>query len=808
MPYRIGFVGTGATPDDPDEEGYAMAYRHAAAYDRIDDCELVACADIVRENAEQFSERFDVPGVFEDYETMLAEAEPDVVSVCVPPAVHADIVEGCAEYGDLEAVHCEKPMATTWRACQEMCEACEDAGIKLTFNHQRRTGPIYRRAKQLLDDGGIGDLERIEWSAKNLYDAGTHMFDLSAFYADQSPVEWVLAGLDYSEENRQFGTHNENQAVAQWQYESGVYGTATTGRSSDATGARLRLVGSEGTIEVAPDDGPPLRLRNGRTLGWKTIDVGETQWGNRSYVTYPGYVRWGLEAAAEQLGERLPVGPSGGGYPSHIDRAIESVVDAVREDEESELAWRNAIQATEVIFAAWESVRRRERVEPPLEIDDNPLEAMVEEGQLPVGAAESSPPTAAPTHGTDGGTVRSSGDANGSASGVSDEAGDLGDPPEFRHERIDADPPSGRLFLCLPTDLTGNGRPDLVVGGLGANPIEAPLPGVSFDRHTPAGSIVKKLGLETDLFWYENPGWERHAVTGDSALRLLGGTVVDFDGSGRTDLAVGQGYGQSAIYWFERPEDPRDEWTRRVVRSDYAKYHDLAFGDVDDDGEPELAGLSQGGDAVFYYDVPDDPYDTPWPDETLHVVDEGVSLEGLEIVDVDGDGDTEIVAGPNVYHRVDADTWEREPIVTGWDWTRTAVADLDGDGDLEVVLSEGDSPALGDDLGRVSWFDPPDWEEHRLHDGLHNPHTVEVADFDGNGHPDVYVAEMGIGGHDDASHLLFRNRGGGEFVEHVVDRGTPTHEARAVDLTGNGRPDVVGKSYQPDPHVDVWYNEG
>lgn len=287
---------------------------------------------------------------------------------------------------------------------------------------------------------------------------------------------------------------------------------------------------------------------------------------------------------------------------------------------------------------------------------------------------------------------------------------------------------------------------------------------------------------------------------------MLGGTIADLDGSGTEDLVIGQGYGQSDIYLFERPADPRETWPHHRIRSDFEKYHDLGFGDVDGDGEPELVGVSQGSETVFYYDVPDDPRQTPWPDGTKHVVDSDVSLEGIEVLDIDGDGDNEIIAGPHIYHR-QGKTWNREVIVPGWDMTRLAVADLDGDGELEVVLTEGDSPTFGTGPGRVAWFDPPDWEQNILRDDLFNPHSLQIADFAGTGQPDIYVAEMGLGANENAKHLLFRNHGSGEFTEHVIASGIPTHEAKAVDLTGNERPDIVGKSYEGDTHVDVWFNE-
>ena len=382
MADRIALIGTGADPESPDSDGFAMAYRHTAGYRRIDGCELVGCADIVRENAEAFAEAHGIGpgGVFEDYEAMLREVEPDVVSVCVPPAAHAEIVAGCAATGVPAAIHCEKPMATTWGDCRRMVDACDDAGIRLTFNHQRRVGPIFRKAKSILDEGTIGELRRIECSAKNLFDDGTHLFDLSTLYTDAEPVEWLLAGLDYREENRWFGVHNENQAIAQWRYTNDVFGLIVTGRSSDAFEPRIALSGSDGRIEVGASGRSPLRYRSSDTSGWTDVDTDDDIWGNPR-LSKP---RKGLNI----LARRAPIVPDdlfAVDRPTHVDVAIAEVIRTLRADRESELRAEVALQGTELIFAAYESVRSRGRVDLPLEIDDNPLEAMVEEGLLAVG---------------------------------------------------------------------------------------------------------------------------------------------------------------------------------------------------------------------------------------------------------------------------------------------------------------------------------------------------------------------------------------------------------------------------------------
>jgi sugar phosphate isomerase/epimerase len=381
----------------------------------------------------------------------------------------------------------------------------------------------------------------------------------------------------------------------------------------------------------------------------------------------------------------------------------------------------------------------------------------------------------------------------------------------FRHERIDDDAPARRMSFCLTTDLTGNGREDVVVGALGDD-WTVTIPGLGKRVNLLGLPVVSDLvdRLEPNLFWYENPGWERHEV-GYAHDLSVGGALGDLTGNGRVDLVTGQNLG-TELYWFEQPSDPTAQWTRRLVTDDFRKYHDVAIADVDNDGEDEVVVLSQKSATVFYYDVPEDPAQEPWPTDHRHVIADDLDVEGVSVVDIDGDGDNELLAGPNVF-RKDETTggWVHESIAEGWEWTRLAVADLDDDGDLEVVITEGDLPYQGDRMGRLGIFDPPNWEETVLRDDLSNPHTLQVADFDGDGRPDIYVAEMGLELKDnpgfDPEQILFRNLGDGEFESTTIDRGVPTHEAKAVDIDNDGDVDIVGKSYDPTRHVDVWYNE-
>lgn len=370
MTYRIGFIGTG----DPDGDGYAMAYRHAAGYERLDSCDITACADVVPENATRFAEEHGISErhVYAGHEEMLASADLDVVSVCVPPVAHADLVVDAAERGELQAIHCEKPMANTWGDARQMAAVCERTGTRLTINHQLRFAGPYQTVKRLVEEGVIGDLTRIELYAEDLYDKGTHAFDLANYYNDSGAVDWVLAQVDYTEENKMFGVHSENQGIAQWRYDNGVYGLAATGRASEFLDARFRLHGTNGVIELA-SDGEVSYQRDGKSV--TTVDTGV----DGPYEPHPRLVRRGLVRASRKVSPRVADRLA---VQNYTERAIEAVISTLGRDEMCGLEARYALEADELIFASWESSRRRGRVDLPLGVDDNPLESMVESGEL------------------------------------------------------------------------------------------------------------------------------------------------------------------------------------------------------------------------------------------------------------------------------------------------------------------------------------------------------------------------------------------------------------------------------------------
>ena len=369
-PFKVGIIGCGRPWRSEGATGFGQGHVHAAGYEASPDCEIVAAADIVQDNLDFFCEQHNVPHGYLDYKAMLAECDLDIVSVCLWPHLHAPVVIDAAQAvgpsgHHLRAIYAEKPMAPTWGEAQRMAAACEENGVVLAFNHQRRFGKPFRKAKELLDGGAIGELQRLEAFTSNLYDWGTHWFDMLFFYNDEDPVEWVIGQIDARGGHPIFGAMVEGQGLSFWKWRNGVYGLMATGskivRPDKGQEAKEplcgnRLIGADGVIEVGVQDGPEIRMRS--------VDTG---------------YRW------QEIDTRIPMRGGGIHGNEHVIDAIQDLADALKAGREPELSARKALQATELIFATYESSRKRGRVDLPLQIEDSPFLSMLESGEMSVG---------------------------------------------------------------------------------------------------------------------------------------------------------------------------------------------------------------------------------------------------------------------------------------------------------------------------------------------------------------------------------------------------------------------------------------
>jgi predicted dehydrogenase len=335
--FRVGIIGCGRPWKSQGASGFGMGNFHAHGYTASADATIIALADINLENARAFQAVHGGERIYTDYQEMLAREQLDIVSICTWPQHHAPMVIAAAEAG-VKAIHCEKPMAPSYAEALRMVDVCQAHSTQLTFNHQRRFATPFHVARDLLRSGAVGQLQRLEGICRDLFDWGTHWFDMFGFYNEEAAVSWVIGQVDWRGGATVFGVPLEGQGISLFSYENGVQGLLLTGYGTERK-LSTRLVGSDGVIEVTLGT-TSIRLRGKGDAGWRDVQV--------------------VREANENLSEL-------------VGRGVLDVIDALKTGREPELSARRALRATELIFATYESSRRGGRVELPLEALESPF---------------------------------------------------------------------------------------------------------------------------------------------------------------------------------------------------------------------------------------------------------------------------------------------------------------------------------------------------------------------------------------------------------------------------------------------------
>jgi predicted dehydrogenase len=106
------------------------------------------------DQAKAFAQRWGYESYTTNWKEVVEDDKIDVVDICVPNNVHAEIAIACAKAG--KAICCEKPLALNVAQAEEMVAAVEKAGVPNLASFNYRRVPAVTLAKQLIDEGRLG----------------------------------------------------------------------------------------------------------------------------------------------------------------------------------------------------------------------------------------------------------------------------------------------------------------------------------------------------------------------------------------------------------------------------------------------------------------------------------------------------------------------------------------------------------------------------------------------------------------------------------------------------------------------------
>ena len=246
MIHKMGIIGFGG-----------MGSFH---YKKLLQGQEIVCTGVwdIKPERRQYAESFGLHA-YESLEDLLADESIEIVLIATPNDVHHTIAIQALEAG--KHVICEKPVTLNTKLLTEMLEAADKAGKLLTVHQNRRWDRGYRIVRQILGEGVLGEVYRIEsrvhgahgipgdWrqdpkqGGGMVYDWGIHLLDQAVMLFPEAKISSVYATL-----NHVTNTETDDGFFIDLTFDNGVHYVVEVGTSHFITLPRWMVMGQDGTM--------------------------------------------------------------------------------------------------------------------------------------------------------------------------------------------------------------------------------------------------------------------------------------------------------------------------------------------------------------------------------------------------------------------------------------------------------------------------------------------------------------------------------------------------------------------------------
>ena len=273
--------------------GDVTELKSGPAFNKIKSSSLAAVMRRDSEKALDYANRHHVPKWYDDALKLINDPAVNAIYVATPPSSHKEYTLAALRAG--KPVYVEKPMAIDHSSAKIMIDEANRTGVKLVVAHYRRMQPMFKKIKEILDSGTIGEIRiaRMEFYKKSLSEEELNVPKTSwrvdktisggGLFHDLAPHQLDLMYYFFGEVRHAYGIsinqaklYNADDIVAgNILFKSGIIfnGVWCFNVSEEDENDVCEIIGSEGSIKFSVFGESAIHLRRNEKTEMFCFDV-------------------------------------------------------------------------------------------------------------------------------------------------------------------------------------------------------------------------------------------------------------------------------------------------------------------------------------------------------------------------------------------------------------------------------------------------------------------------------------------------------------------------------------------------------
>jgi len=326
-------------------------------------------------------------------------------------------------------------------------------------------------------------------------------------------------------------------------------------------------------------------------------------------------------------------------------------------------------------------------------------------------------------------------------------------------------------------------------------------------------AVDAESGNTPGLYWLEYPTWITHTIAERVNFRGDDLESEDIDRDGDPDLVVTVD-NNGKVYWYQNPGfsngSIRSPWNSIHIGTAGGYVKDVEVADLNADGQLEIVIRTKQTVSIFLYGPGDF-----WLNTKIAVY----PREGMDLGDLDGDGDLDLVFNGFWLETPDdlrKDKWNEHIIDNRWfkesggRWqdnsANVVVEDMNLDGKADVLLCHAEKANRP-----IVWYESQNplenrWIEHPIAESFDYCETLQTVDMDGDGDMDVVAGEMKKNFWTGDLLLFLNNDRAFSWNREVISLKTGIYDGLVADIGSDGDFDLIGCRDYNKPPVEWWEN--